>query len=388
MDKFIGIIKIAVIIFLIALMAWPIIPLGDGSKRNDKPHAMRFGYPKNKRNAPFILLAFVEAIVLALVINLLSNLCDTLLGIPFIDKLVSTVAKNQSSTFEFDKIIILTILVNLVVIYIFFFLKTSLKIGLTKAWEKSDKRLKEKNEKKEQEEKDKEVVKTDEKTDENKNNSEDEKDKQDDEDNNINDSVKTTSKPKKKKRVAKFKLKVNRLSENISEKLINLNQKAENYQREYVKEPGLLKRLFFEGEHLEYGKPWVVLGESILSTFVKVLKVLYLFFFFILLISVFYPGPEWLYTFLIDFLKFNDWYLYPFISLIILQEICNTLYSKMKFEKYEEKEETEEEIEYNEMENNVELLQEELIKRYDEDHYLRVFPYINDDGDEEHEESK
>ena len=84
--------------------------------------------------------------------------------------------------------------------------------------------------------------------------------------------------------------------------------------------------LFFQGEDLRYAKNWVVRAEQALQTFVYIVEVLYGIVFLGMLLAMFFPVPDFLYSVLL--FVTDKLYLYPFISLVLLQEICHTLHAE------------------------------------------------------------
>ena len=95
--------------------------------------------------------------------------------------------------------------------------------------------------------------------------------------------------------------------------------------------------------------------------------------------------PEWYYGLMNDVLQIKQWHLYPFISLIILQEIVNVLHASVKQEEVEEESPLAIEIkEKAEIEDRVRELHIELQRRFDTEHNLRYFPEAGKDSDTEY----
>ena len=83
--------------------------------------------------------------------------------------------------------------------------------------------------------------------------------------------------------------------------------------------------------------------------------------------------PEWMYR-VAQIIR--SFYIYPFISVIFLQEICNFLRTKQPVEKPEELMQKEEEETKKECEARLVALNNELTKRFDENHFFRYYPEL------------
>ena len=98
---------------------------------------------------------------------------------------------------------------------------------------------------------------------------------------------------------------------------------VEREKKEYGKFMRWFLSIFFEGEEFEYARPWAMRVRTVLQLFIRLVQGVYLLFFILILVAVFFPMPRFMYDLLINILRFRDWYVYPFVSLIFLQEICN-----------------------------------------------------------------
>ncbi len=331
------ILKVLLILAIILVLLFPMMPFTAGIKKFSTIHALKYSEPHNRKNGWFVILAVLECALLIALVDIVSSLVDLILSIEFIKNLVN----GTSQPITYITYVVFAIIVNALVLYSYSVLKFLLKkLVLDFAYGFASKK-KEKQE--ETETTTEEVEKEDNRTEEErrvviKKNNGDSKESEEKVPNSI------------------FKI--------ISNKFWST---------------------FFEGPNLEYAKKWVVRIEQVLQCFIYFVEIAYAVFFGLLLCSVFFTMPDWFYNVINNVLMLKEWHLYPFISLIILQEITNVLNASVKKES-QDKLSTEEveEAQKIEVEARVRELQIELQRRFDAEHNLRYFPEAGKDSNSEY----
>lgn len=311
--------------------------------------ALKFEQPETRKNAIFILVAFVELILFILLFNSVKSLGEWLLSIPFVGKLLADVIQAVGPQADFVVFAIGVIVINIIMIYSYSFVKALLKKLLTN---------------KEEEEETVEV------------------EKDDDADQVIFDNDGNLDDTDKQKTIADEHVPVLDHTRKDEKQEENVKTKRKNDKKRY----GFFAETFFEGDQYQYAKPSVLRAISILQTFIAIVIAFFVIILALIVIAVLFPVSKELYAFLIDGLKVQDWYVYPFLSLIMLQELCNTFKTELKVE--EDEEEKEEVKDQSKEENKIKLraLAAELKKNFDEDHKLRFYPGSNEqDGNGEYE---
>ena len=327
------VIKGLIILVTIIILLFPILPFGFEIKKLPTIHALKYDEPHNKKNIWFVFLAILECALIIALTQLVSDLVDLILSLDFIRNLLDKVPQVVNYvTYAFFAIVI-----NILVLYSYLILKFLLKkfvldfvYGFA-VKNKSEEDVEELEEEVSEEipEEDRRVVVKD---------------------NSIDNEETDQTSNKKSNPVLNF-----------------------------------IKSLFFEGENYEYAKKWVTRTEKILQYFIYITEIIYTIFFAIILCSVFFEMPEWYYNLMNDVLQIKQWHLYPFISLIILQEIVNVLHASIKQEEVEEESPLAIEIkEKAEIEDRVRELHIELQRRFDTEHNLRYFPEAGQDSDTEY----
>ncbi len=327
-------IKILIALVLIVLFFLPIAILTFAKK-------LRFKMPDNKKNIIFLLFALGLIIVFAVIASLFNTIADFIVSIPLIGKLISNAANNTSANFDFVSFVIIALFVNLVALYSYLFLKLFF-MGKMKKLEKKAK------EKKQQE------------SEENKETNEENKES----------SEETES--KKTKNIPAF---IHLFKKDKKEGNEKRNEFGEIIEEESdIEGGGFLKDLFFKGPDYLHVKPWVYKSVKIIRKFIILFEILYLIIFTILIFVLFYRVSDGMYKFLIDFLHINKWYIYPFLSLIFLQELCNIFDTTIPLGEVTVKKH-EEVVEDDEL-ARLGALQLEIKKRFDYEHHLRFFPAL------------
>ncbi len=131
--------------------------------------------------------------------------------------------------------------------------------------------------------------------------------------------------------------------------------------------------IFYQGENLQYAKVWVMRAEQALQTFIYIVEALYALIFLSMLLAMFFPVPSFIYSILL--FVTDKMYLYPFISLVLLQEICHTLHAETEKPGDAEKPAVirKEEEEAEEAAANLEALRKTLFRRFGKEHAIRHF---------------
>lgn len=338
-------IKVVALILVLFLIVYPMLPIKTKGKKFSSIAALKFDSPHMRKNAIFIFVAIFELVLFILLYGVIEDLGDIVLGIPVIGDVFSDVTNALGSNVRFVTFAVAVIIGNLVMIYAYVVLKSVVKGVLNKFFGGKEK----KNAKPEKEE----IVEDDV--------AEEEEEKKSLHSDNI--PVLDHVRKKRKKKVA--------------------DEEDLDGESEEKKRYGFFAYCFFEGENYEYAKPSVARLITILQWFVYLVEVIYVALILSILVSALFPVSSGVYTFLLDTLKIEQWYLYPFLSVIILQEICNTFKTKAKpddgiacrEEKLSEEEKRKE--------NKIALrsLSSDLKKSFDADHKLRYYPsrQTNDD---------
>ena len=337
------VIKILVVIVLTFLILFPMMPFAARTKRVSTIHALKYEEPHNRKNAWYLLLVLVECLLFLGLTSVVAWLVEQILSVEFIANLISQVAGGTSAEFDFVTFVIFSVILNVLIIYVYAILKALLKkFILDPAFH-----IKKEDDKKDKKDEKDEVV-------------EDEQEEDGEED-----------------------------DKSTEERRVPIRKKSEKKDKKEVKEIGEIIHngfwsMFFEGDKLQYAKGWVVRAEKVLQGFVYFAQILYAILFFVLLYTLFFPVKEEMYNFLVNVIKVQEWYVYPFISLIFLQELCNVFHTTVEMPKAEDEvtdddNKTEEEKE-EEMEDKLRSLHLELQRRFDAEHCLRYYPEAGKDA--------
>ena len=335
-------IKILVLIAVLFLIVFPLLPIKRKSKKKKfVPIAsLKFEQPNTRKNGIFILVALLELILFVLLFGVIEGLGDTIYNIPFLKKIFAGTVDKLGPNFRFVTFAIAVVIGNIIMIYGYVLLKK-----LFKKWVSDDEDEEEENKEKQTEkETDGASIVGDEQDD-----------------------------PKKKNGLIDDNVPV---LDHVREDKKKDGKNEDDEQESAKKKFGAFAKAFFEGDQFQYSKPWVARIVSILQVFVILVDVLFVLLLALIVVSLLFPVSDGLYAFLIDGIKVADWYLYPFLSIIMLQEICNTFKTSAKPEAEQEVPEelrSEEEIL---KDNKLKLrsLAAALKKNFDEDHKLRFYP--------------
>ncbi len=324
----INFLKFIIILAFVVLLIIPIFVLFVFKKGS-------FKSPHNKKNFKFIVFAILEIVLFALLINFINDIGNLILNIPIIGELLNSVFSNIGEKTDYIMFVIIALIVNLLALYIYMFIK----LGIYSAFLASLKSKKKKSDKDEDETK------------------EDEKDKD-----------KNT-----KKRLGEFL----KDTKDELEKQVYIDKFGDEVDVEPVYS-NFKKKLFgtfFEAPDYVHVKPWVFKTRIITQDFIKFFVCIYSLFLFVLTLTLVFKMNDGVYNILINILKVDKWFIYPFLPLILLQEICNFFNAEMLVTENEDEEISI--IKKKEIDPRVEELNIEIVKRFDEEHHLRFFPSID-----------
>ena len=300
--------KVLFIIAAVLLLFLPLLPLPKKLRRFSTFYGLRYDAPNNRLNAFFVVLTVLEFVALAIVYGAIFNIASTIASIPFVEKLLS----KASSALAFgSSVLFKVLLLNLVTLYLLLFLKAFVKgvLGVCFGFRKAKKKNKKKKKKTDGEE------------------------------------PTATDGPEKKKprRISVFfRARRKKTDEDNTaptpeeeEEKALAARKTHAEDEKFKKNHPFLYRMymgfwgiFFEAPDLKHARRFVHAACSVVQFFIYVVEILYAILFFLLLLGVFFSMPDFVYTVL-------NWatskiYIYPFISLILLQELCNTFRAPCK----------------------------------------------------------
>lgn len=338
-------VKAILMILITLIIFFPLLPFAAKVKKISTIHALRYDQPHNKKNLYFVLLSVVFCVLVLVLLGLLNELANVILGVGFINDLFSKISSVTSSSVDFITTVVLAVLVNIAIVYGYSIFKFFLKFCILNPAYNLGKRKKKKKKKKCPYcgKMTKVVVEDNPEQEEQKKDSDEEEKKKDE----------------KRILIRERKVKDDTLVKKFKESIWSL---------------------FFEYPDYVYARSWVVRTKKVLQIFIYMVEVLYILLFLFLLSSVLFTLPEFVYTILVKILQVQEWYLYPFMSLIILQEVCNFFNTKIKETDTKEKEEKEEqEKKEEEMDARLRSLHLEIQRRFDSEHNLRYYPEAGKD---------
>ena len=331
--------KILMILGIFLFLIYPLCPWPRFLRKISTFRALRYDPPDNKKNFPFIILAILCWIVFVLLHTLLDALCKFLSGLPFVTKIFLETQKALGAYGQFTVEVLFRILLfNAVAIYGFLIAKTFFKLALFNPIFKGKKRVKqaieEAEEKKKQEEEEARKKKEAENTD----------------DSEVPVLVHTDDEEKPDENTEESVTEKYSFGENIKNSILNL---------------------FFVGPDHVYARNWVIRAGSLLQLFIYGVEVIYGLVFLGFIIAIFFPLPTFFYHIFNFFIHRMS--LYPFICMLFLQEICNTLRTENpNAKKKAEKEDKEEKKDRFSVALN--RLRTKLFRRFGKIHEIRCFP--------------
>ena len=361
----INFIKVLISIAVLLILAYPLIPGRGKALKLFPASGLRYDTPHNRKNFSFIILAVCEFVLACLLFFLISRATNFIVNIPILGQLFTDFTNQFSSQIDFIMFTVKIVVVNFILLYAFVIVKAFLKkaildpaFGLTKKKKKKGKKKNAKKDEKNEENKDSEST---ENTDTESGESED-------------DGSEDPVKKRKKLRIPRF---LHSLTESGEDEETDNgedtdNGEEENKPRKYGKFESFVYGIFFEGESFEMARAWVVRVRTILQCFIVLVEILYVIFLALILVSAFFPLPMGLYNFLINTLRIGRWYIYPIISILFLQEICNVFRTPVTpFKPDEKKIEQLKKKEQRRLEARLRKLLGVLKKHFDADHSLR-----------------
>ncbi len=354
-------IKIIFILIIVFLLSYPFIPATGKLRKFFIASSLKYRAPNNRKNVFFALLASLVFIIMTALFKLFEWFAQLICGIPFVGTLISKGLGGLNSQVDYILFVIQILLINIVAIYLFSFLKLILRRAVINPifhLGNGNGTIKRKGGSKN-----------------NKNDGEQDSseggDTAIDKANNADDE-----KLRKRRRIPDF------LHSAFEDDGVDDEDGKEGDSEKKKREYGLLESkflsLFFEGSEFQFVKTWAVRARVILQFFIRIIQVVYLLFIITMLLSVFFALPAPIYNLLINVIKIKNWYVYPVISLIFLQEICNV------FDAHEREPATPEEKKLiaekradRKREARMRALLAELKKRFDSEHSLRYYPEIS-----------
>lgn len=367
----ITVLKILITLAVVFLLCYPLIPVKGKLGKYFVASSLKIKAPGNRKNAFFILLCLVEFIVAALLFRLFDKIAEFIMGLPLVGYLISNALKGVSSRTHYVVFLIELLIINLLVAYVYIIVKAFLKRIITipevraeKKRKLAEKRKLKKQKKLAKKQKNKKKAPAD-----------GEGRPLDGEEKDTTAEDEEAEKLRRRRRIPDF---VHTILDDGEEKDEDGKTTPDGKKKKAIGPfKAKILSLFFEGEEFEYALPWVVRARTVLRVFVGLVTVLYGILFFTMVLSLFFPLPEVLYTFLIDGLKIRDWYVYPLFSLLFLTEVGNIFDAPSKdIITPEQKLEQEDEKERSRREARLRALLTELKRRFDKEHSLRYYPEV------------
>lgn len=373
-------IKAIILLVLLLLFVWPLLPLPMKLRRFSTFYALKYQPPFNRRNFAFVPFTVAELVVLILIFDLFAGLGDALASIPFIGRLVSLVASKVSSQFNFVFFVLEVLVINLAVIYLSVFLKALAKQLIINPFfnrgkEKKKMTFAERRAAAKAKRKAKKEAKRRKKaglppleTEKEKEEEPSDEEKKKEEDGEKIMSFRHTGADDAEE------------SDTDEKKGATAEEKEKDAEKPTVPKNRFLRwicGLFFKEPDYRYARRGVARAARVLQVFVYIVEALYILLFLLLTAMVLFPLPSVMYDLFTGFFNVRNLYVYPFLSLIFLQEICDYLHTEPYIpEMPEKKQEKEEKEEKKAMDARIQELNAELKKRFDADHYFRYYPEI------------
>lgn len=356
-------IKVVTLILVLFLIVYPMLPIKAKGKKFSSIAALKFDAPYMRKNALFVFVAIFELLIFILLNDLIEKLADFILGIPVIGGFFSDVTNVLGVNVRFVLFALIVVIGNLAMIYAYVILKSLAKRFLNNFFgEKNDKKKKQDNVIEETADDDEEDISYDVVLDEC------------DDGNDFDEESGLSKKSRNKKALHDDNIPILGHVRKLKGEVKKTDTEDEPFdgQMKY----GFFAKCFFSGEHYEYAKPFVARIVTILQWFVYLVEFVYIALIAAILVSVLFPMSSGFYSFLLDTLKIEQWYLYPFLSVIILQEMCNTFKTKSEPNNSEacSIEELSEEERLKENKIALRSLASDLKKSFDADHKLRYYP--------------
>ena len=343
-------IKVLILLLSLFLIFYPILPWRAKHKKFSTIAALKYEKPHVRKNAVFIAVAIIELIIAVLLYNVLNGVGDSIANIPVVGTFLTDVIAKLGSNVNFIAFVIAVLVGNVAMIYIYVILKSIFKKFVDGFVYSDEERAAAKNKKK-----GKDVPKK----------------KEEDE----TGVLVETDENKKKKPLVTDNVPV---LDRVRKKNQDKKEQEEKFGEKKPKRPGIIAKAFFEEPDYVYAKAWVLRTISVLQVFIYLAETFFFLLLVLLFVSVLFPVSDGIYAFLIDGLRVQSWYVYPFLSIIILQEICNTFKTEPKPEEQAKQEDKSEDEKKEQDKIALRALASELKRYFDEDHKLRFYPGIED----------
>ncbi len=382
-----ALIKILVILSIVLVMSYPLISAKGKLKKFFPASNTRYEPTNNRLNFFFVLLVVIEFAVASFIFATIDGIARAVRSISFVDWLFVKIADLFTSQLDFILFAVRLVIINLIFLYTYIIAKKLFKViildtvfGIRKEAREEKKRLREEKRRKRKLEK------------ENKKRkkkglpplTEEEHAK----------AVQEEQENKKKRRIPAFlhsddeeaqEEKSEKDDESTAESE-EPKKKKKKEQDEYGPVASAIFGLFFEGEHFEYARPWVIRFRAVLQCFINLVKILYLLFLVLVLVSTMFPLPDKVYAFLLDILRLKNWYIYPLLSVLFLQELVNSVRTiSIADEDDPEKKKKQEEEDIKKVEARLRKLLAKLKKHFDKEHSLRYYPEAVQEAVKEYE---
>ena len=120
-------IKIIVMLAVLLLLAYPFIPMKGRLRKFSVASSLKYRAPHNRKNFFFVLLSLIESLVIILLFKAFDALTVFLYSIPFIGGLFSNAINSINTQLDYVLFAIKIIIVNLIAVYVYIFLKAILR---------------------------------------------------------------------------------------------------------------------------------------------------------------------------------------------------------------------------------------------------------------------
>ncbi len=390
--------KLLIILGIFLILCYPFIPMKGKLRRLSIASSLKYDSPHNRKNLFFVILAIVEFFVAALLFRLVDGFAELIHSIPIIGKLLTGAENMVNARIDYIIFGILVILINFIIIYTFVFFKAFLRkaiinpifgIGKKKKGFWFFKKKKKKKTDQDEDEKTEKEQTPEDIADERRRRKlrvpdfvhavieDDGTTSEDGKDDSSEDAILESELKKDGKTDPEAE---------SGEDGEDAKKEKKDIPQAYGKIPSAILSIFFEGCEYERARNWVTRSRSILQLFIRLIQAVYAFFLLVLLTSMFFEIPMWAYKFLVDLIGIRTWYIYPTLSLIFLQEICNVFDADVPDIKTPEEERAEEELEEEKKrEARIRALFALLRKRFDGEHTLRCYPELVSEDESDYE---
>ena len=390
-------VKIILIAVIMLLLFYPILPWRAKRKLFSTVAALKYEKPHSRTNGFFVFIVLLEIILFVLIYKYVKDLGGKIAEIPLVGELIANSINNAGADTEYGAFAILAVLVNVVAIYFYISVKSLVKRfidGFVYADDDVVKREKRREKRKKDKKKGKKPDSGDEEIDREEEEAEEERDEKlgeslmpEEKDKDDKNSSSAENVPLferiRKKATDKIKSKKQEKDGKETDKNAAKNEKDGEKDKPAEKAYGanFIARIFYEEPDYVYAKMWVRRIASIMQIFVYLVEIVYFVLFVLLLVGLFFGSSKGFTEFIINVLKLDKWYVYPFLSLLLIQELCYTFRTDAKDKiALEDKKELTDDEQREENKIAIRALASELKRYFDEDHKLRFYPGIESKG--------